>query len=203
MASTTHDERWLEDLWPVDEEAELLWRARRGRRIAVRSAGWVCLAAIVALSARMARSTGARDEMLAWGTLGRITSPSAGPVVPPASVGPQEALAASDAVPDAGPALDLATADAEAPVQAAQDAGASISARVTVRAPASIVRRTARHVDRSGSARDSRADHPDDATRAPRAPVIAAPPPPVIDDPYEDDTRRGKEDDRFTDPYGP
>jgi hypothetical protein len=175
MASTTH---YLEDLWPVDEEAEALWRARRGRRIAVRCAGWMCFAGMITVAARIAHSPAVRSEILAWGTMGTITTPTAGPLVPPpsalpaAEVTPREPLGDSDA----GPAISFVA-------PAAQDAGAGASERVTARA----------------QGRAKRAPH---VARAARAPVIAAAPEDlVIEDPYDDETPRDKKDDPFVDPY--
>jgi hypothetical protein len=205
MAPTTHDARWsteppgacaftsttersecqtryLEDLWSVDEEAEAVWHARRGRRIAVRCAGWLCVVGMVAIGARIARTPVVRSEILAWGTMATIKS--AGPLVPPPS------LPAAEVTPlppveqsDAGQPIQFIAPAADAGMQAPLDGGA---ANTTVTAA-----RGGHALPRAGR-----------ATKAAQAPVIAAAPADlIIDDPYDDETPRDRKDDPFVDPY--
>jgi hypothetical protein len=199
--------RYLEDLWSVDEEAEALWCARRGRRIAVRCAGWMCCAGMVAVAARIAESPVVRREILAWGTMGTITTPTPGPPVPlpaalpAAEVTPLQPLGESDA----GQAIQVMSPDADA--YPAEDAGAGASERVSARSRALNGPPATYHLERGGSTlRDARGGHVASraahATKAARAPVIAAAPEElIIDDPYDDETPRDKKDDPFVDPY--
>jgi hypothetical protein len=156
---------------------------------------------MVAVAGRIAQSPVVRSEIVAWGTMGTITTPTPGPLVPPPA-----ALPAAEVTPppplgesDAGQAIHI-IADADSRVQVPLDLGAANQA------PADAGVWTY-HPQRGGpTLRDARGGHvasrANHATKAARAPVIAPAPEELItDDPYDDETPRNKKDDPFVDPY--
>jgi hypothetical protein len=133
----------LEDLWPIDPVVEATWKARRGRRLAVKGAGIIAIVAILAGTVRLAESRDARGAMVAWGTMGGIT-PSAAVHAAAAAPAHADPIPAAPVAQDEAAPAPAPAAEPPAPAAAASAKPAAAASAKPVAAPAPVARKAAR-----------------------------------------------------------